>query len=61
MFAWCIERDHAANMYFSKSNKRNTRKRYEICSKLKINIPGDVTDLALVFLLLTLNIFLTFF
>ena len=40
MFAWCIERDHAANIYFSKSNNRNTRKRYEICSKLTINIPG---------------------
>ena len=51
-------------------NNRNTRKKYEICSKLPINKPErrqwcssgvlivtteDISDLFLVFLLLTLN------
>ena len=42
----------------------NTRKRCEICSKLTIKTPehqNDVIDVVLVFLLLTLNIFRTFF
>ena len=42
-------------------NKRNTRKRCEICSNLTIKHLNDVNDTALVFLLLTLKIFHTFF
>ena len=41
-----------ANSYLFKVNYRNTRKSCEIC---------DVSDVVLVFLLLTLNIFHTFF
>ena len=39
---------------------RRTRKRYEICLKLTRKVP-DVIDVVLVSLLLTLNIFQTFF
>ena len=42
-------------------NKRNTRKRCEICSNLTIKHLNDVNDTALVFLLLPLKIFHTFF
>ena len=42
----------AANIYLFKINKRNTRKRCEICSKLTIK----TLDTALVFLLLTFSI-----
>ena len=52
---------HPANIYLFKLNNRNTRKRCEICSKLTIKTPDDVIDVVLVFLLLTLNIFHTFF
>ena len=51
----------SGNIYLFKFNNRNTRKRCEICSKLTIKIPNDVNDVVLVFLLLTLNIFRTFF
>ena len=40
-----------ANIYLFKVNKRNARKRFEICR----------CDFVLLFLLLTLNIFHTFF
>ena len=45
-------RSDPANIYLFNINKRNTRERCEICSKL--------TTKTLVFLLLTLNIFYTF-
>ena len=44
-------------IYLLKVNKRNTRARCEICSKLTIKMPERV----LVSLLLTLNIFHTLF
>ena len=50
-----------ANIYLFKFNNRNTRKRGEIFSKLTIKKPEDVNDVVLVFLLLTLKIFHTFF
>ena len=53
---------YSANIYFFKFNNRNTRKRYETCSKLTIKSPKRVivnfehiSHLFLVFLLLTLN------
>ena len=73
---------NSAKICLSKIINRNTRKRCEICSKLTIKVPDDVTmpkcdfskiaydfleivlrhgDLVLGFLLLTLNIFNTFF
>ena len=45
---------------FTLSN-RNARKRYEICTKLTIKTLDDVIDAVLIFLLLTLKIFYTFF
>ena len=50
-----------ANIYMLKVNNRNTRKRCEICSDLTIKTPDNVSDVVLVFLLLNLNIFHTFF
>ena len=47
-------------LLFKVTNK-NTRKRCEVCSKLTINTPKRPHDVVLVPLLLTLNIFLTFF
>ena len=54
-----------ANIYLLKVNNRNTRTRREVCSKLKIKTPDDVTVFIvnfehvshpfLVFLLLTLS------
>ena len=45
--------------YMSKVNNKNTRKRYEISSKLTIKTPElnfkHISHLALVFLLLTLS------
>ena len=52
---------YQANIYLFKVNNKNTIKRCEICSKLAIKTPGDITDIVLVFLLLTLNIFHTIF
>ena len=49
-----------ANIYLFKVNDRNTRKRWEICSKLTIKTPERRHDVVLVFLLSTLNIFHTF-
>ena len=49
------------NIYLFKVNNRNTRKRCETCSQLTIKHQNDVFDVVLVFLLLTLNIFHTFF
>ena len=61
---------HQANIYLFKDNNRNTRKGYEICSKLTIQTPElrqrccsdafvvnskHISHLFLVFLLLTLN------
>ena len=42
-------------MYLFKVNNRKTRKRYEICSKLKHR--NDVIDVLLACLFLTLNIY----
>ena len=50
--------------YLLKVNNRNTRTKYEICSKLTIKIPSllltlkHISHLVLVFLLLTLNMYL---
>ena len=65
IFVWKIEthtnHEHKYNNpvsnYMFKVKNRNTRKRYEICSKLTIKTPG----VFLVSLLLTLNIFHTLF
>ena len=57
---WRIRTLHA-NIYLLKVNNRNSRKRREICSKLTIKTPERRHDVVLVFLLLTLNIFHTFF
>ena len=50
-----------ANIYLFKVNISNTRKRCEIRSKLTKKHQNGVTDVVLVFLLLALNIFHTFF
>ena len=46
-----------ASKYMLSFNNRNTRNRFEICSKLTIKHQNDVNDIVLVFLLLTLNTF----
>ena len=51
------EQENPTNIYLLKVNKRNTRKMCEICSNITIKAP----ERRLVFLLLTLNIFHTFF
>ena len=53
--------DIPADIYLWEVNIRNTRVRCEICSKLTIKHQNDVIYVALVFLLITLNIFHTFF
>ena len=53
--------NNAVNIYLSRVNNRNTRIRCEICSKLIIKAPEHVIEVGLVCLLLTLNIFYTFF
>ena len=50
-----------ASKYMLRFSNRNTRNRFEICSKLTIKHQNDVNDIVLVFLLLTLNIFHFFF
>ena len=50
----------ASQLIFSCSNLKITRKRCDICSKLTIKPPLWLTDVILMFLLLTLNIFRTF-
>ena len=52
-----LQNKFPAGIYMLKVNNRNTRTRCEICSELTIKTPGVV----LVSLLLTLNIFHTFF
>ena len=56
---------HPVNIYLLKVNDRDTRKKCEICSKLTIKTVEQrqttSVDVVLVFLLLTLNIFHTFF
>ena len=49
-----------ANIYLFKDNNRNTRKRCEKRSKLTIENQNDVNEV-MVFLLLNLNIFHTYF
>ena len=49
-----------ANMLLLKVNNRNTRKRCEVCPKL-VKTPERRHSVVLVFLLLTLNTFHTFF
>ena len=51
---------NSTNVYLFQVINRNSRKRCEICLKL-IKYQNDVIDVILVFLLLTLNIFDTFF
>ena len=46
-----------ASKYMLRFSNRNTRNRFEICSKLTIKHQNDVNDIVLVFLLLTLNTF----
>ena len=50
-----------SNIYLHKFSNRNTRKRGEICSKLTIKTPERRQYVVLLFLLLTSNIFQTFF
>ena len=50
-----------AGNYMFKISNRNTGKKCEICSKLTIKIPAHAIGVVLVSLLLTLNIFHTFF
>ena len=52
--------EYPTNTYLLKFNNRNTRKRYEICSKSIIKTTEDVTDVFLLFLLLTLTYFTPF-
>ena len=52
---------YPAGNYLFKVNNRNTRTRFEICSKSTIKTPEQRQWLVLVSLLLTLNIFCTFF
>ena len=69
-FIWKPNNDHPAGIYLLKANNRNTRTRYEICSKLTIKTLErrqwccsgvfivnfeHISHLVLVFLLLTLN------
>ena len=56
------EKPFPGNIYLFKVNNRNTKKRCEICSKLTIKKhQNDVNDVVPVFLLLTWNIFHTYF
>ena len=50
-----------ANINLFKVSNRNTRKRCETWSKLTIKHQNEIIDIILMFLLLTLNIFYTFF
>ena len=58
---WYFIKLFLANLYLFKVKNKNTRKKYEICLKLSIKYQNDVSDilhisqLFLVFLLLTLN------
>ena len=52
---------YAANICLFKVRNKNNRKKCGICSKLTKKHQNDVNDVVLVFLLLTLNIFHTFF
>ena len=45
------------DIYLFKANNRNTRRRYEICSKSTLKTPERHHDVVLVSLLLTLNIY----
>ena len=57
-----IDTELGANIYLFKVNSRNTRKRREKCSKLTIKTENNknVTDVVLLFSLLTFYIFHTF-
>ena len=46
--------------YMREVNSRNITKSCEICSKLALKIPSDVSEIVMVILLLTLNIFTSF-
>ena len=50
-----------ADIYLFKLKNRNTRTRYEICSKLTMKTPEQCYGILLASLLLTLNIFHTLF
>ena len=50
-----------ANIYLFKVNHMSIRERFEICSKLTIKYQDKVIEAIFVFLLLTVNIFHTFF
>ena len=48
------------NIYLFRFNNRNTKKRWEIRSELSIRHQNDVIDVAIVFLLLSWNLFYIF-
>ena len=51
--------DHLpVSIYLFKVNIENNRAMSKICSKLKIKTPGDIINVVLLSLLLTLNVFL---
>ena len=52
---------YPANICLFKVNNRITRKRSEMCSKIKKKHQNDLNDVVLLFLLVTLNIFHNFF
>ena len=57
-----VIKKNVPSLYLFKINNRSTRQRFEICLKLKPKKKqNDVNDVALVFLLLALGIFHTFF
>ena len=58
---WANSNISPANIYLFKFNNKDTSKRSEICSELTIKHQNDVVDVVLVILLLTLNIFRSFF
>ena len=55
------ETQYPANISLFRVNNKSNRKRREICSKITIKVPERLNDVFLVFLLLTLSIFRTFF
>ena len=59
IYLTCLEfhQSHSVERLVFKVNNKNTRKMYETCSKQQWRHQNDVTDVVLVSLLLTLNIF----
>ena len=50
-----LDMNNRAGIYLLKVNKRNTRTRRQICSKITIKTPERLSHLVLVIILLTLN------